>query len=340
MTRIAIPKFVDDVTTRTNRDTRRIIAMKDFSYGKMLEDGLKCFNKRWDAALVTCVYRILSPDQASARKVATTASLITPAVFILDDLIDQSKHREGKKSFWMKHGKDETLIATTTYVNLFLENVADYNPDNRQLIRLAQDSIYLLLQGEYRDMTRNKQGVLSEDEYWTLCYEKAGAITEVGAKLATAAAGASRKDEKVIVRGAALIGILSQVLDDLLDMEDDFACGKTSLPVILVGDSTASWEAIASKDISSRIQVKVDSLCDEGIALTNELKENDHTMLLRDVFVCWKKFSSVLMARRDWIDICRRLGAVGIEKAFDLMFYRMNPDMTDHEINLVLDECT
>jgi len=335
--RIGIPRFVDDVTTNTNSDSKRMIADKDFSYGNMLKDGLKVFRKRWDAALVTCVYCILNPDKVKGRQVATIASLVTPAVFILDDLIDQSKHREGRKSFWMKHGKDQTLIATTTYVNLFLEHVAEFNPDDRQLSRLAQDSIYLMLQGEYRDITRNKQGLLGEEEYWTLCYEKAGAITEVGGKLASAAAGASKKEERIIVRGAALIGILSQVLDDILDMEDDFAHGKTSLAAMIVGKSDASWEDLASTKVSSRIQAKTDELCDEGIALTHQLRQNEYTVLLRDVFQCWKNFSWALMGRDDWVDICRKIGAVGIEEAFDLMFYKMKPDMTEKEINLVFD---
>ncbi|MDY6836158.1 MAG: polyprenyl synthetase family protein [Chloroflexota bacterium] len=335
--RISIPRFVDGVTTNTNGDSRRIITAKGFSYGDMLEDGLKVFKKRWDAALVTCVYCMLKPDEVKARQVATIASLVTPAVFILDDLIDQSKHREGRKSFWMKHGKDQTLIATTTYVNLFLEHVAEFNPDDRQLARLAQDSIYLMLQGEYRDITRNKQGILSEEEYWTLCYEKAGAITEVGGKLASTVAGASKKEERIIVRGAALIGILSQVLDDIMDMEDDFAHGKTSLAAMIVGKTDASWEELASKKVSSRIQAKTDELCDEGIALTHQLRQNEYTALLRDVFLCWKNFSWVLMGREDWVDICRKLGAVGIEKAFDMMFYKMKPDMKEQDINLVFD---
>jgi geranylgeranyl pyrophosphate synthase len=338
MERMNIPKFVDDVTRKTNADSRRIIKEKDFYYGNIMYDGLKVFRKRWDAALVTAVYGLISSDKRRARTVATYASLITPAIFILDDLMDESKHREGRKSFWMKHGKSETMIATTAFINLFVEKISSVGRKRPKLADEAMESIYLLLQGQYRDLVRNKQGILTEGEYWTLCYEKAGAISEIGGRLAAADTGASPELQAVVKEEASLIGILSQVLDDVLDLDDDLAHGKTSLPIILLGDTGKDpWQDIRAKGIAPKIAKEADLLCQKGIDLTYRFDESEYTVLMRDVFQCWRNFFSVLLKRDDWVEACRKIGAVGIETAFDLMFLEMNPDMTEKEVNTVFD---
>jgi geranylgeranyl pyrophosphate synthase len=338
MERIDIPSFVNSVTRKTNKDSRTIIDEKDFYYGNILYDGLKVFRKRWDAALVTAVYGQISPNKRRGRTVATYTSLITPAIFILDDLMDESKHREGRKSFWMKHGKSETLIATTTFVNLFVEKIALVGNRNRKLKDEAMESIYVLLRGQYRDLVRNKQGVLTEEEYWTLCYEKAGAISEIGGRLAAADTGVSSEVEAIVRDEASLIGILSQVLDDILDLDDDLAHGKTSLPVILLGKTGKDpWADIRAKGVAGHIAGEVEKLCDRGIALTAEFDSNEYTLLMKDVFLCWKNFFLVLLSRQDWVELCRKMGAVGIETAFDLMFLEMKPDMSQTEVNAVFD---
>ena len=338
MERIDIPKFVDEVTRKTNADTRKIIKEKDFYYGNIMYDGLKVFRKRWDAALVVAVYGLISPNRRRAGKVATYASLITPAIFILDDLMDESKEREGRKAFWMKHGKSETIIATTAFINLFVEYIGSVGRKNPKLAEEAKESIYLLLQGQYRDLVRNKQGVLTEEEYWTLCYEKAGAISEIGGRLAAADTGVGPELQAKMKEEASLVGILCQVLDDILDLEDDLAHGKTSLPVILLGKPGKDlWADLRAKGVAPKIAKEADKLCQRGIDLTSEFEQNEYSVLMKDVFQCYRVFFAGLLGRDDWVEICRRIGAVGIETAFDLMFLEMHPDMTNKEVNAIFD---
>lgn len=339
MERISIPKFVDSVTRQTNADCRRIISEKGLFFGDILYDGLKVFRKRWDAALVVVIYGALSPNRRRARMVASHGSLITPAIFILDDLMDASPYREGRKAFWVKHGSGETLIAALTYTNLFVEKVTSIRYRNRRLADQAMESVYLLLEGQYRDVTRNKQGVLNEEEYWRLCYEKAGAISEIGGRLAAADVEVSPEMDAIAREEASLIGILAQVLDDILDLDDDLAQGKTSLPVILLGHTVNDpWQEIKAKGIAAKIAKDADVLCNKGIDLTSKFEQNEYAVLMRDVFQCWKNFFAVLLARNDWVELCRKMGAVGIETAFDLMFLEMHPDMNDKEINAVFDK--
>lgn len=78
-------------------------------------------------------------------------------------------------------------------------------------------------------------------------------------------------------------------------------------------------------------------MTDEGINLTYKLDDNYYTRLLRDVFVLWDKFCSILLKRDDVEDLFKLLGENGIERSFKVMFIDLKQDMSDDEVNIVFD---
>jgi len=337
-----IEKFVDDVTITVNSKVNQSISQKNFAYQKLLEESSKIFKRRWDAALEICGFRSLSSNEEMAYDVAVASCLITQAVFMLDDVIDKTDKREGRTAIWAKYGANETFIATHTLVNLFMEELIHIGL-GRDILSSALGLLDTLLRGEHRDIVENKRDLLTKDEYWKLCSEKAGAITKTYASLAAKAARADPEREKTISRCGELIGILAQVTDDLLDLEEDISEGKTSLPLILLeelgGDVTDRlWEDLKERGILEYIRQKINLLAQEGIDLTSKLERNEHTEMLRNVFVLWDKFYSAILERGDAGAALKAIGADGIERSFELMFIRTKPDMGRYEVNKIIDE--
>jgi len=338
-----IENFVDEVTKRANLMVGQFIGKKNFAYQKLLDESAKIFKRRWDAALEICGFMATGSNLEDAYGVAVASCLITQAMFVLDDVIDKTEEREGRSAIWAKYGVNETLIATHTLVDLFMEQLVRVGL-NRDGIASALDRLDILLRGEHRDIIRNKRNVLTEEEYWKLCAEKAGAITETHTSLAAKAAHASPEREKAASRCGELIGILSQVIDDLLDLDDDISEGKTSLPIIVLerrgGRVTEDrlWEDLKDLGVLEYIKGKISLLAEEGVDLTYKLEENEYTEMLRDVFTLWNKFYSVLLERDDAGTAIRALGEEGIEKSFELMFIKTKPKMGKDEVNKIIDE--
>ena len=338
-----IEKFVDDVTIRVNSMVKEVISQKNFAYQKLLEDSSKIFKRRWDAALEICGFMGLDPDEKMAYDVAVASCLITQAMFVLDDVIDKTEEREGRSAIWAKYGVNETLIATHTLVDMYMEQLVHVGLD-RDALSSALTRLDILLRGEHRDIIRNKRNVLTEEEYWKLCSEKAGAITETHTELAAKAAHAGPEREKIISRCGELVGILSQVIDDLLDLEDDISEGKTSLPVILLEERGGRvtedrlWEDLKELGVLESVKQQISLLAQEGVGLTYKLEDNEYTEMLRDVFALWDKFYSTLLEREDAGMALKALGAIGIEKSFELMFIETKPYMGKGEINKIIDD--
>jgi geranylgeranyl pyrophosphate synthase len=344
-----IEKFVNEVTRRSNYDVKRVISEKNFAYPyhELLEDSLKIFDRRWDAALEICSFKSLSLDsdenESKAYNVATAGCLLTQAIFVLDDVIDKSKEREGKSAIWAKYGINETLIAIHTLVELYMGQLVHIGLD-RSSLEAALSNLDTLLRGEYRDILRNKRAVLTEAEYWKLCSEKSGAITRMYVLLAAKAAHVSPEKEKIAIRCGELMGILSQVIDDLLDLEKDISEGKTSLPMILLEKcgrrvtKDRLWEDLKECRVLESIKQEIIRLTQEGINLTFKLGKNEYVEMFRDVFTLWHKFYSTLLEREDSDLVLKAVGADGIEKSFELIFIRTKPEMGMQEINQIINE--
>lgn len=337
-----IERFVDDATDKVNSKIKKIILKSEYPYQDILTDTLNIFNKRWDAALEICGVRALGGRKDTAEDVAVVTGLITQAIFVLDDVIDKTDKREGKTAAWAKYGINSTLIAIHSLLNLSLEELIRIGGD-KDVVYSALKSLDALLIGEYRDIKRNRRDVLTKDEYWKLCSEKAGEITKMFLSIASNFTDATEDERYAVTACSELVGVLSQVLDDLLDLEDDIMEGKTSLPIILLEekkeklDRDTMWNDLKEFGVLADIKDSIKFLIDKGISLTYQLDDNDYTGLLRDVFILWDKFCSVLLERDDADDLFKLLGEEGIERSFKVMFMDLKPEMSNDEVNIVFD---
>jgi len=337
-----IERFVNEATDNVNSNIKEVISKSGYPYHEILTDTLKIFDKRWDAALEICGVRALGGDKDTAENVAAVTGLITQAIFVLDDVIDKTDKREGKTAAWAKYGINSTLIAIHSLLNLSLEELIHIGGD-KDVVYSALKSLDALLIGEYRDIKRNRRNVLTKDEYWRLCSEKAGEITKMFLSIASNFTNATEDERYAVTACSELVGVLSQVLDDLLDLEDDIMEGKTSLPIILLEekrgklDRDTMWNDLKELGVLADIRDNIKFLTGKGISLTYQLDDNDYTGLLRDVFTLWDKFCSILLDRDDVDDLFKLLGEEGIERSFKVMFIDIKPEMNDDEINMVFD---
>lgn len=342
MYKMDIERFVNDATDNINLKIKEVISKSGYPYQEILTDTLHIFDKRWDAALEICGVRALKGSKDVAEGVAVVTGLITQAIFVLDDVIDKTDRREGRTAAWAKYGINSTLIAIHSLLNLSLEELIRIGGD-KNVMYSALKSLDALLVGEYRDIKRNRRDVLTKDEYWKLCSEKAGEITKMFMSIASNFTNATEEERYTVTACSELVGVLSQVLDDLLDLEDDIREGKTSLPVILLKekkgsvDEEAIWDDLREFGVLADIKDSIKIMTDEGINLTYKLDDNYYTRLLRDVFVLWDKFCSILLKRDDVEDLFKLLGENGIERSFKVMFIDLKQDMSDDEVNIVFD---
>jgi heptaprenyl diphosphate synthase len=337
-----IKKFVDEVTEDVTSNLTNVIKSGRYPYSDIMLDTINIFDRRWDAALEVCGIRSLGADKQTADRVSVVIGLITQAIFVFDDVVDKTDKREGKPAMWTKYGFNTTIIAIHSLLNLALKEMIRIGSDTKGVFD-ALNSFDSMLIGEYHDLQHNKQKVLTKEAYWKLCDEKAGEISKMFLSIATNFTNATDNQRFVVTTCSELIGILAQVVDDLLDLDDDINEGKTSLPILLLEEKNVPlnketmWSDLKEYNVFPEMISHIKLLTDGGITLTNFLDNNEYTGILRDVFTLFDKFCSVLLTREDVDVLLKFLGEHGIERSFKVMFFGLKPEMTDDEVNQVFD---
>lgn len=177
-------------------------------------------------------------------KVAIAIELLHTASLILDDIMDNSETRRGKKSVQSKYGKLNAIMISHYLIFKSIELLMDCDIDTelkKQCISLICNSSKNMVEGQWWDLINADQDFMN---YVGQIYKRSGQLFEFGSEMCAILGCLDKKVTRKMKLFGGLIGVLFQLRDDTLDFDDrcnlgkprfqDFNQGRLTAPVIIV----------------------------------------------------------------------------------------------------------
>jgi octaprenyl-diphosphate synthase len=166
---------------------------------------------------------------------------IHTATLVHDDIIDNADVRRGRMAVHSRWGSDVTVLAGDF---LYIKSMAmALTQDTLEVVRLLCDVTLRMIEGELYQLTKNGVVDISEDEHFEIIRRKTAYLfagcAQIGAML-----GESNEEKELALREYGFnMGIMFQLVDDLLDFTGDVDAigkpvggdlreGKITLPII------------------------------------------------------------------------------------------------------------
>jgi octaprenyl-diphosphate synthase len=197
--------------------------------------------KRVRPAVLLMAARLCGYSGPRAILNAAVVEFIHTATLVHDDIIDNADVRRGRMAVHSRWGSDVTVLAGDF---LYIKSMAmALTQDTLEVVRLLCDVTLRMIEGELYQLTKNGVIDLTEEEHFEIIRRKTAYLfagcAQIGAML-----GESGEDKELALREYGFnLGILFQLVDDLLDFTGekdtlgkpvggDLREGKITLPII------------------------------------------------------------------------------------------------------------
>ena len=279
--------------TKISKELRSVEALikKDFSKENTIS-GLykyifKSNGKKIRARL--CLTTSSKTKNKEKIKLASVIELLHTATLVHDDVVDESPTRRGIRSvnnLWTNaHG---VLIGDYIYSKAFIYLV---DIGNKKILKELADTTNDIAQGELIQLDAINNENITLNKLKKISYFKTGRLFEAAAKTGAIIANENKAFNYNVSECAKNLGILFQIIDDLLDYSDNKKIGKPVFQDIKEGKVTYPFfyayknannrekkrlkELLgASKDLKSKDLELITSL--EGIKKTKQLADKYH----------------------------------------------------------------
>ncbi len=197
--------------------------------------------KRVRPAVLLMAARLCGYTGSQAVLNAAVVEFIHTATLVHDDIIDDADVRRGRKAVHTQWGNNVTVLAGDF---LYIKSMAmALSQDTMDVVRMLCDVTLRMIEGEIYQLTKNGVIDIDEAEHFDIIHRKTaylfGGCAEIGAMLAEAP-----MERRQALRDYGFhLGVLFQVVDDLLDFTGeaealgkpvggDLREGKMTLPLI------------------------------------------------------------------------------------------------------------
>ncbi len=172
---------------------------------------------------------------------AAVVEFIHTATLVHDDIIDDAELRRGQKAVHSRWGNDVTVLAGDF---LYIKSMAmALTQDSLDVVRLLCDVTLRMIEGEIYQLTKNGVVELNEDEHFEIIRRKTAFLFAGCAQIGGMLGQAGEARELELREYGFNLGIMFQLVDDLLDFTGesetigkpiggDLREGKITLPVI------------------------------------------------------------------------------------------------------------
>lgn len=206
---------------------------------------IKAGGKRIRPLLTILAYQMFNKNNNNNKYllIATCVEFIHSATLLHDDVVDENESRRSMPTsnhIW--GNKSSVLVGDFLFSKAFELMVAT---ESLEVLHILSRASSVIAQGEVLQLMELNNINLSLPTYNKIIYSKTaslfGAATQVGALVAEA----NLQDVKTILRFGENLGMIFQIIDDVLDYQSqentlgksigtDFKEGKVTLPIILL----------------------------------------------------------------------------------------------------------
>jgi len=224
--------------------------------------------------LLSVTSEAIGGDSEQTLPVAVPMILISGAIDIHDDIIDDSKTKNDRATVFGKFGLDTTLIVGDILLlkglSLLGQAVQKGVPQTKilKIIDVVQKLFLELADAEALELQFRGRFDISPDAYLQMLWRKAGDV-EAHTKVSAIVGGGSEGEIKALSRYGRLLGMLILLRDDWLDMLDfkelTHRMKKESLPLPIL---YAAQNPRTKRKINSILQRKNPTRRDAEMILT------------------------------------------------------------------------
>ena len=166
-------------------------------------------------------------------ELAVIVEFIHTATLLLDDVVDDSQLRRGRRTANALFGNEAAvLVGDSLYSRAFQMMVAF---GDMQVMRIMARTTREIADGEVLQLLNRQDPDTTEASYLEVIHRKTAMLFEAAARLGAVCANAPPQHEDAMARFGRHLGIAYQLVDDVLDYR-----GRT-------GRSARTWETISRK---------------------------------------------------------------------------------------------
>jgi octaprenyl-diphosphate synthase len=219
--------------------------------------------KRIRPAVLLMASRLGGYDGDRAILYAAVVEFIHTATLVHDDIIDDADLRRGRLAVHSRWGNDITVLLGDY---LYIKSMAlALTHDTLDIVRVLCDVTLKMIEGELYQLTKNGDADITEEEHFDIMRRKTaylfGGCAQIGGMLGKI----DGEKEQALREYGFNLGIVFQLVDDLLDftgdaqavgkpLASDLREGKVTLPLIhlLRQSNTGEGSRIVRDTIASR----------------------------------------------------------------------------------------
>ncbi|MDP6010673.1 MAG: polyprenyl synthetase family protein [Candidatus Poseidoniaceae archaeon] len=192
--------------------------------------------KRARPILILLAYELSGGiDFNEVMPMALAFELIHTATLIHDDIHDAAKYRRGIQTIHDKHGLAKAIIAGDW---LFVQGFALGGRYGDELIDLVAYCCGEIATAELKQLSHISDLATTPEDYEEVVRGKTAGPFAVGCEIAGLIAGCDKEDAAALGRFGLQLGIVFQLVDDLLDLLGDARLGKPRGADVLEGKMT------------------------------------------------------------------------------------------------------
>jgi octaprenyl-diphosphate synthase len=234
--------------------------------------------KRVRPAVLLMAARLCGYTGPRAVLNAAVVEFIHTATLVHDDIIDDAKVRRGRKAVHSQWGSDVTVLAGDF---LYIKSMAmALTQDTLDVVRLLCDVTLRMIEGELYQLTKKGVVEITEDEHFEIIRRKTAYLFSGCAQIGGMLGEVGREKEEALREYGFNLGIMFQLVDDLLDFTgaeqalgkpvgSDLREGKVTLPIIHLlanGGPEASalvHQVVRDRDVTPENWARISAMLNE-----------------------------------------------------------------------------
>ncbi|MCV2499882.1 MAG: polyprenyl synthetase family protein [Candidatus Lightella neohaematopini] len=202
--------------------------------------------------------------------IAAIIEFIHNATLLHDDVIDKSILRRGRTTTNVVFGNAASILIGDFIYTRSFKMMTTIN--SLKILKLISYAVNNIVEGEIMQLINKKNPNLSMERYMRIIYRKTACLFEVSSQISAILAGASKCQEKSLRYYGRYLGIIFQIMDDLIDyipnkkiieekIGNDLRNGRLTLPLLHVMCYGNSYHTKLIKQIikknNSKLIIKV-----------------------------------------------------------------------------------
>ena len=181
--------------------------------------ALSQHGKKVRASLLTIASEAVGGSLAKALVPAVMVEMVHNTSLILDDVIDASDMRRGRKTINSRWGNDMALLACDAMIALAIRQAVKTDLKlSVSIIECASDSLLNLAEGEAMELIQKD---FTTADYYRIADNKTASLFRASAEVGGLVGGGSKEEVAALRDYGRNIGMAFQIRDDVLDFRHD-----------------------------------------------------------------------------------------------------------------------